>query len=248
MTLSSSHIPHEPVIILMPAKNESASIGKVISDIRQYFQGTVLVINDASTDDTAFVAEQAGAQVISLEFSLGAWGAMQTGLRYAFRHGYHTALTMDADGQHEASTIPILLNALKENSADVIIGAFPQRGSRARRVAWSLFRWISGLTLADLTSGLRVYNFKAIKLLASKAATLLDYQDMGVLMLLQQAGLKLREVEITMRLRENGHSRIFSSWWVVFNYMLYTLILSLARAKYIEFKRKRPPVSGRLLP
>lgn len=111
MTLSSSHIPHDPVIILMPAKNESASIGRVISDIRQYFQGTVLVINDASTDDTAFVAQQAGAQVISLEFSLGAWGAMQTGLRYAFRHGYHTALTMDADGQHEASTLPILLNA-----------------------------------------------------------------------------------------------------------------------------------------
>ena len=114
---------------------------------------------------------------------------------------------------------------------DVIVGAYPQRGSFLRRMAWTIFRKLSGITLEDLTSGLRAYNRTAITLLASTSATLLDYQDMGVLILLHKAGLCVQETPILMHPRIDGHSRIFSSWWAVSRYMLHTGILCLARIK-----------------
>jgi hypothetical protein len=112
---------------------------------------------------------------------------------------------------------------------DVVIGAYPQRGSWLRHFAWLVFRKLSGIVLEDLTSGLRAYNRPAITLLASNVATLLDYQDLGVLLLLQKAGLQIQEVPTLMYPRVNGHSRIFNTWWAVGTYMLHTGILCLAQ-------------------
>lgn len=222
---------YQPIIIIIPAKNEETTVGQVITEIQSYFQGNIVVVDDASTDNTAKIAHKAGAQVISLPLSLGAWGAIQTGLRYALKTGHQTAITMDADGQHEAQSIPILLAHLTSKNCDVVIGAYPQRGSFLRRSAWFLFRRLSGLSLEDLTSGLRAYNHAAIALLASSEATLLEYQDLGVLMLLRRAGLHIAEVPIIMRPRSTGHSRIFSSWFAVSYYMLYTSVLCLAQMR-----------------
>ncbi len=224
-------VHHKPIIILIPAKNEANTIGKVITEVNAKIAATIVVIDDASTDDTANISRAAGAIVLLLPFSLGAWGAIQTGLRYAAKHGFNTAITMDADGQHEADSIPTLLMPLIEKQCDVVIGSYPQRGSFLRRVAWSLFRQLSGVILEDLTSGLRAYNRSAITLLASNAATLLDYQDLGVLILLHRAGLQVIETSITMYPRVDGHSRIFNSWVAVSRYMWYTGILCLARSK-----------------
>ncbi len=220
----------DSVIILIPAKNEVQTVGKVIAEIKSKLSVTVLVIDDASTDDTINISRSAGATVLSLPFSLGAWGAIQTGLRYAAKHNFQIAITMDADGQHEADSLPILLDAIQQ--CDVVIGAYPQRGSLSRQVAWQIFRKLSGINLEDLTSGLRAYNKQAIKLLASKSAILLDYQDMGVLILLHTAGLRVVEVPTLMYPRSNGHSRIFNSWWAVGKYMLCTGILCLAHGNY----------------
>ncbi|OUD16247.1 glycosyltransferase family 2 protein [Thioflexithrix psekupsensis] len=232
-----TEIPHHHVIIVIPAKNEAASIRQVLNDIKACFHGTILVVDDGSTDNTAELAKKEGALVIQLAFSLGAWGAMQTGLRYAEKNGYQVAITMDADGQHEANSIIVLLEALQQQSCDVMIGECVSRGSWARHVAWKLFRFLSGIDLRDLTSGLRAYNKNAIKLLSSKIATLLEYQDIGVLMLLHHANLTVKEVNIVMQPRLDGHSRIFSSWWVVGKYMLHTFILTLAFTNHIKFKK-----------
>ena len=224
---------YNPVIILIPAKNEAMTVGHVITEIKSRLDNTVtiLVIDDASTDNTVKVARSAGAKVLSLTFSLGAWGAIQTGLRYADEHGFNTAITMDADGQHEADSITALLSPLVAGQCDVAVGACPQRGSLTRRLAWSFFRRLSGITLEDLTSGLRAYNKAAIALLASKEATLLDYQDVGVLILLRKAGLHIQEVPVFMHPRLNGHSRIFNSWWTVSQYLLHTTVLCLAQVQ-----------------
>jgi len=227
----NSH-PHQHILIIIPAKNEAAAIGSVIQEIREHFAGTILVVNDASSDNTAQIARDAGAKVLSLALSLGAWGAIQTGLRYALKHSYQIAITMDADGQHEARSIPVLLQGLDQQTCDVIVGAYPERGSLARHIAWAFFRWLSGIALEDLTSGLRAYRHAAIDLLASPSATLLDYQDVGVLMLLHKAHLRIGEVPIYMRQRlDGGKSRIFNSWWAVSRYMLHTAILCTAQLK-----------------
>src|SRR5262249_28664178 len=158
--------------------------GEIVRRVRAMVGGEIVVINDASDDDTSAQARLAGATVIDLPFRLGAWGAAQTGLRYAKRHRFTTALTLDADGQHHPEELPALLDGWRKSGAHVAIGTFPQRLSAAKRLAWRYFRVLTGIGVQDFTSGLRVYDRHAIRVLASRKASLLDYQDLGVLMLL----------------------------------------------------------------
>jgi len=215
--------------ILIPAFNEGDVIADVIAEILAACDFPVFVIDDASTDDTVCKAEAAGATIIPLPAQLGAWGAMQTGLRYSLRHGYDTVITMDADGQHEAQHINNLMSPVVQGVADVSIGACTERGSALRKIAWSLMKKCSGLSLEDITSGFRVYNRTAMRELASWRATLLDYQDIGVLLLLQSRGLRIVDVQVAMQARRNGKSHIFSSWAMVAFYMIQTLLLGLSK-------------------
>jgi glycosyltransferase involved in cell wall biosynthesis len=228
----------ETTIILIPAFNESMVVGAVINEIKAHCNLPIVVIDDASTDNTVDVAQNAGATVIPLPAQLGAWGAMQTGLRYALRHGYTVAITMDADGQHKAASLKSLLAPIDEGMADVAIGACTRRGSLWRRIAWVMMKRASGLSLEDITSGFRVYNHKAISELASWRATLLDYQDIGVLLLLQSRGLRIVDVKVTMQERQNGQSRVFHSWVVVMYYMCQTLLLGLSKRRMARTYRR----------
>jgi hypothetical protein len=219
-------------IALIPAYNEEATVGAIVAQVRAMWGCPVVVIDDCSTDATARTARAAGAVVLPLTIQLGAWGAIQTGLRYALSHGYRVAITLDADGQHEPQDIGNLLQPLAANAADVAIGAFPERASRARRIAWSYFRGITGLKLEDITSGFRAYNHAAITVLASREASLLDYQDVGVLLILRRKGLRIVETPVAMQPRVLGASRVFRSWWVVGKYMLQTSLLCIARVGF----------------
>jgi hypothetical protein len=216
-------------IVLIPAHNEAATVGSIVAQVRELWRYPVAVIDDCSTDATAQVARAAGATVLPLTIQLGAWGAIQTGLRHALRHGYHTAITLDADGQHEPRGLGALLQPLAASEADVAIGAFPERASRARRIAWSYFRWLTGLQLEDITSGFRAYNHAAMTVLASREASLIDYQDVGVLLILRRKGLRTVEVPVSMQSRALGASRVFRSWWIVGKYLLQTSLLCIAR-------------------
>lgn len=225
--LSSRH-----TIILIPAHNEQATVGAIVSQVRRRWNCPVIVIDDCSTDATGQAARNAGATVLPLTLQLGAWGAIQTGLRYALRQGYRTAITLDADGQHEPEYIGTLLQPLVVGAADVVIGAFPERASRARQFAWAYFRRLTGLKLEDITSGFRAYNHAAMTVLAAREASLLDYQDVGVLLILRRKGLRTVEVPVAMQPRTLGASKVFRSWWVVGKYMLQTSLLCIARVGY----------------
>jgi glycosyltransferase involved in cell wall biosynthesis len=218
-------------IIVMPAFNEEQVIGSVIRDIHQLCDVPVLVVDDASTDDTVARAEAAGATVITLPVQLGAWGATQTGLRFALRHHFECVISMDADGQHEARCLQELAQPVLHGEADVCIGACTSRGSPMRKFAWILMKKVSGLSLDDITSGLRVYNRRATIELAGWRATLLDYQDIGVLLLLQSRGLRITDLQVGMRPRLNGPSRVFRSWLLVAYYMCHTLLLGFTKRK-----------------
>lgn len=214
-------------LVVIPARNEGTTISGVIAAVRAQGFEHVLVVSDQSNDDTVTQARTAGALVLEPVLPMGAWGAMQTGIRYALQKGYGQVITLDADGQHEPAYIPAMLVAAK--SSDVVIGAYPERGSTARRIAWRYFRAITGFRIEDLTSGFRCYNRVACAVLAEEEATLLDYQDLGVLLLLRSAGLSIVEVPVEMYPRVGGPSRIFSSWGRVFGYMIESSLLCLAR-------------------
>lgn len=216
-------------VVIIPAHNEARDIAFVISEIKKHSSFPVVVVDDASTDDTIIRAREAGAVVVPLVVQLGAWGATQTGLRYALKKDYSHAITMDADGQHLAESLPALIQPIIDKEADVTIGACTRRGSALRKIAWMLMKRVSGLRLEDLTSGFRVYDRRAIRRLAAWQATLLEYQDVGVLAMLQSSGIRIKDVEVSMLPRRHGISRVFHSWTSVVYYMSYTLLLSFTK-------------------
>jgi glycosyltransferase involved in cell wall biosynthesis len=221
-------------LLVLPAHNEQAVISEVVAQLVTRYEWPVVVVDDASSDQTATLAREAGATVLTLPIQLGAWGAMQAGMRHALRKGYSRVVTLDADGQHPPHEIGRLLEALGRDGVDVVVGSCTARGSRLRRVAWQLFRTIGGLPISDLTSGFRAYGSDAVELLASPDATLLEYQDVGVLLLLRESGLNVAEVAVSMLPRNtdrSGKSRIFYSWRAVIYYMIHTTILCMARGR-----------------
>lgn len=222
----------EPYLAIIPAHNEATTVSDIVTRVRIAQGCAVLVIDDCSTDDTIQKARTAGAIVLPLTIQLGAWGAAQTGIRYALKHGYRTVITLDADGQHYPESIATLLAPLAAGYADVMIGAFPERASPARRIAWRYFRHLTGLHLKDITSGFRAYNHQAMRVLAAKEASLLDYQDVGVLLILRRQNLRIREVPVAMQPRIVGASKIFRSWLTVGKYMLQTTLMCIARVGY----------------
>ena len=229
MTMAS--LDKSSCLIIIPAHNEASSVGEVIRSVKAYGFEHVVVIDDASQDHTIQKAQQAGAGVLPLAVQLGAWGATQAGLRYAAELGYQFVITIDADGQHEAEHLDALCAPILDGDADVVIGACIERASWLRKLAWVLLKRVSGLELEDITSGFRAYHARAVQILIGCEATLLDYQDIGVLVLLQVHGVKIHEVQVNMCKRRTGKSKIFGSWLAVGYYMFYSLILGFSKRK-----------------
>jgi hypothetical protein len=214
---------------VIPARDEAADVAGVVRRIRAIGL-SVVVVDDDSSDRTAEIARAAGATVLRLPFHGGAWAAIQTGMRHALSRNCDFVITVDADGQHEPSEIPTLLEAaVGSGETSVVIGACPTRANRRRRLAWRLLRWLSGLEIEDLTSGFRVYDRRALDLLAHEQHALFEYQDVGVLLCLREHGLDVREVPVRMRPRRHGMSRIFSSWPMVAYYLVYSALIGGSR-------------------
>ena len=222
----------DKILIVIPAYNEAANLGAVLDQVQRSASCDVVVVDDASSDETRDIALDHGVTVLPLLVRLGAWGAAQTGIRYGLLQGYETVVTMDADGQHHPGDIPLLVTTLEQKRADVVIGSYPIRGSMARHTAWWVFRRLSGVKLEDLTSGLKVFSKKAMCHLVKADATIFDYQDLGVILYLLQFKMRVVECDVTMSSRGDGKSRIFHSWLTVFKYMLQTLILCLSMRNF----------------
>lgn len=222
----------------MPAMNEEETIAEVVSAVVSLgYQ--IIVVDDGSSDDTIVEAKKSGAIVLSNIQNLGAWKATQTGLRYAKRLGFTVVVTMDADGQHNAENIALLVDKYREG-ADIVVGNCTERGSAGRHIAWRFFKRINRLNVSDITSGFRLYNAKALHCLVSREATMLEYQCIGVLIMMRNMGLTIVEAPVPMNKRETGISRIFHSWLAVAYYLAYSGVLSLTKAfptnknKYIK--------------
>lgn len=149
----------ERLSVVLPARNEAESIGGVVSALRLRFpEAEIIVVNDGSTDRTESLAREAGARVISHPYSMGNGAAIKRGGREA--KGDVIAF-MDADGQHDASELQGLLEAL-EQGHDMAVGARSAAGqaSFGRRLANGFYNrlasWMTGHSVPDLTSGLRV--------------------------------------------------------------------------------------------
>ncbi|MCW2606211.1 MAG: glycosyl transferase [Frankiales bacterium] len=200
------------VLVVIPAFNEQSSVAQVVSGVRRVLPGAgVVVVDDASADRTAEVAERAGAVVLRLPFNLGVGGAMRTGFLYARRQGYRTVVQVDADGQHDPSHLPSLLAALED--ADVAIGArfagsgdYTVRGPRrwAMRLLSVVLSRLAGVRLTDTTSGFRATGERALALFAEHYPAEYLGDTVESLVLALRAGLRVTQVPVQMGPRQGG--------------------------------------------
>lgn len=147
------------ISVVIPAKNEAASINRVAAAVRAVLpDAELVVVDDGSTDATAQLAAQAGARVVRHPRSMGNGAAIKSGARAARGE---VVVFMDADGQHDPADIPRLLAEL-DCGFDMVVGARSRAGqaSLGRALANGFYNrfasWISNYPIADLTSGFRV--------------------------------------------------------------------------------------------
>lgn len=159
-------------LIIVPAFNEAGSIKKTIQDIKENAPDyDYLIINDCSTDITLEICKEEGYHYINLPINLGIGGAVQTGYMYAYWNDYDVAVQFDGDGQHSASFLDEMCDAIQKQNADMVIGSrfisnegFQSSGMRRAgiRVLSFLIKLVTGKRLTDPTSGMRMINRKLI--------------------------------------------------------------------------------------
>jgi glycosyltransferase involved in cell wall biosynthesis len=202
--------------VILPALNEEAALSAVLRELaRSCPELDVLVVDDGSTDGTADVARAEGVPVAVLPFNLGVGGALQTGFRYAVAHGYGRAVQFDADGQHDPSQVPALLAALDEG-ADLVIGsrfAAPESGSEydvgklrggAMGILRVAVRVLSGRNFSDTSSGFRAFSARLLAFYAAEYPNEYLGDTVEALLLACQAGFRVVEVPVSMRVRAAG--------------------------------------------
>jgi glycosyltransferase involved in cell wall biosynthesis len=202
------------ISIVIPAKNESIAIRSTVRGVVRLFpDAEVIVVNDGSTDETAFIAEEAGAQVLHQPYSKGNGAAIKAGLRAA---NNEIVVCMDADGQHRPEDIALLLEKL-EAGYDMVVGARNQEGQAGwhRSLANGFYNafasWMVGHEVKDLTSGFRAVNrikfLEFISLLPNKFS-----YPTTVTMSFFRAGYSVAYVPISVLKRAEGSKSHISLW------------------------------------
>lgn len=198
------------ILALVPAYNESERIEKVIRVACSYLP--VLVVDDGSSDNTAEIAQRAGAEVLLQNPNQGKGAALVRGFRHALEKGYDAVITLDADGQHDPDEIPTFLEAYGLRKADLIIGArdfrkMPQPRKTSNTLGTWMFSWAMGQHVPDNQSGYRLISRRLMEaMLHSKEGAWEFEVDMIILAI--NGGMLLDWVPIrTIYAGEKSHIR-----------------------------------------
>ena len=222
----------DKLLIVIPAYDEGGRVGGVVGDVRRKLPwADVLVIDDGSQDDTSAEAARAGAIVVSLPTNGGYGTALQTGYKYAVRHGYDL---------HRAEFLTTMLDVLREDGADVVVGSrFLARDGHyrtplARSLGIRLFARLASLAtghrVTDPTSGFQVMRCEIARLFTSDVFPV-DYPDADILILLHRTGHRVREVPVQMRPSPGAsmHSTQNTPYYVY--KMLLSILVTLLRPR-----------------
>lgn len=230
-------------LVVIPARNESGSIGSVLEELAAQRLGLpVLVVDDGSSDTTGEISLAHNAIVATHLVHLGYSRALLTGMRYATRSGFDFCLTLDADGQHDPRSLRTLTDrASQSDHPDLVVGSrFLGKGNDgtpwARRVGMRVFSaltaFFTGRRITDTTCGLRFWSRAVMEEALSSA-----FGDLHSEMIIYaiRRGLVVVEVPVEIRRRTSGESMygLVSSLAYPFRTLLAVLVLSqqASRAK-----------------
>lgn len=200
--------------MVIPAYFEEKTIGEIIQRCLPYAD-EVLVVNDGSTDETSVNAGKAGARIIDLPENRGVLGATQVGLLEATSD---IIVTLDADGQHDPSEIPRVIEPILEGKAELVMGTRPSFPHFSERI----LTWLTSrkVPVGDASTGFRAVT----KEIACKMS--LHGKCMCGTFVLEAVrhGARVASVPISIRERENGDRRIQSEHIAQFFIILKDLL------------------------
>lgn len=159
------------VCVIIPTYNNAATIDQVVSSVLEY-TSNIIVVNDGATDGTEQVLEKyhKNIELVRHPTNSGKGKAIQTGFKRAVLLGYKYAITIDSDGQHFASDLPVFINTLKETGPALIMGArnmdqesVPGKSSFGNKFSNFWYRVETGIRLPDTQTGYRLYPLEPIK-------------------------------------------------------------------------------------
>jgi len=221
VSILHSDLAHPPpvrrneVLVKMAAYDEAESIGSVIDAVPDGID--VLVIDDASRDDTAAEARRHGAFVIRHMKNMGQGIADITGFLWALPRGYRYVIEMDADGQHDPSSIPEFVKVLDEQpDVDIVVGSRVlgrQSGDvdylRKVFLPWytEMINRASGYRLTDALSGYKAYRCSSLANRLQDFLPLLETQYIAAELYIKFSRARLRVAEIPIHIRQRTHGR-----------------------------------------
>jgi len=236
-------------LVFIPAWNEEQSLPAVLQELRKELpESEILVVDDGSTDGTADVAREHGAQVLSFGENRGLRAAIAAGYGYAAEHGYQYCGRVDGDGQHPVAELGKLLELVRSGRCDVAVGSrFATAGgngfsreryttSRARRLGTGVLRRSIEIVLDrpfhDATSGMYAVNARALPVLARPYAS--GAPEVEAVLRLHEEGLRVDEVPVDMRERTSGESKLQGKKALV---LVLTVAGTLITAEYLRRRR-----------
>lgn len=186
------------VAIVIPAFNEQETIYNVVKSVKE--NGIVIVVNDASKDDTGKIASKAGAVIVHHDKNKGYDEALNSGFLKASELGCEIVITFDADGQHDPHIIKEFI-MLINNDCDIVIGI----RNKFQRASEHIFSWVSKYKwgIHDPLCGMKGYSTKVYKQLGHFSS----YSSIGTELCIfsQKYGFKIVQVPIKV------HDRIDKS-------------------------------------
>ena len=228
----------EKVLIIIPAYNEDENIVSTCTKITEYNKNNekkfdFIVVNDCSKDNTLKLCKEHNFLVIDLVHNLGIGGAVQTGYKYAYEHGYDVAVQFDGDGQHDINYVKDIVMQVTSGKYDMAIGSrfiddksSEFKSSTVRRVGIKLISFFIklfiGKKIYDTTSGFRAINKDLIKYFSSNYPA--EYPEPVSEVMLLMNGFTITEVPVSMNERVGGVSSI-RKWKNV--YYMINVILSI---------------------
>lgn len=230
-------------LVIVPAYNEEGSLESTIESLKAADGDfDYVIVNDGSKDRTVEICRDHEYPFIDLPINLGLAAAVQTGMKYAMRHGYDCAIQFDADGQHRAEYISVLSRATEH--CDIAIGSrfVDQKKPHTARMIGSrligaIIKLTTGKIITDPTSGMRAFNARMIKFMAQGLN--MGPEPDTVSYLIKSEGARVIEVPVVMQERTTGESYLNFKSSIIYMLRMTTSIL------FIQYFRKHNKKGGR---
>lgn len=217
--ITKRRLKNRNIVVLIPAYNEERFIGSLVLKL-QAQPVTVVVVDDGSTDETADIAERAGAIVVRKPQNQGKAEALNTGFEIVKQLNPEAVITIDADFQHRPEDLIRVVQPILENAADIVVGSryltsqsfVPRHRVLGHRFFNYLTALASGTPVSDSQSGYRAFSPKACRYLFHSTGFTVESEMQFIA---REHNLRIMEVPITIQYTDKPKRSVWKQGWMV---------------------------------